>query len=141
LLQDSLGGNTKTVMVAAISPSSFNYDETLGTLRYAARANSIKNIPKVNEDPKDALLRQYEEQIKMLKEQLATGGVVDLGSKSISKGNRDDNHDYKQIEHLLREKDNMLGKTNQEKDKLANRIQELEREMDRKLVSNIFYSD
>jgi kinesin family member 17 len=41
LLQDSLGGNTKTVMIAAISPSDFNYEETLSTLRYAARAKSI----------------------------------------------------------------------------------------------------
>lgn len=57
LLQDSLGGNTKTVMIAAISPSDFNYDETLSTLRYASRAKSIKNKPRINEDPKDALLR------------------------------------------------------------------------------------
>ena len=70
LLADSLGGNTKTVMFANISPASFNYEETVGTLRYASRAKLIKNAPKVNEDPKDALLRQYEEQIKLLKEQL-----------------------------------------------------------------------
>jgi kinesin family protein 3/17 len=70
LLQDSLGGNTKTVMIAAISPADYNYDETLSTLRYASRAKNIKNKPKVNEDPKDALLRQYEDEIKMLKEAL-----------------------------------------------------------------------
>ena len=70
LLQDSLGGNTKTVMIAACSPADYNYDETLSTLRYASRAKNIKNKPKVNEDPKDALLRQYEEEIKMLKEAL-----------------------------------------------------------------------
>jgi kinesin family member 17 len=63
LLQDSLGGNTKTVMIAAISPSDFNYEESLSTLRYAARAKSIQNKPRVNEDPKDALLKQYEEEI------------------------------------------------------------------------------
>ncbi len=57
LLQDSLGGNTKTIMIANCSPASFNYDETLGTLRYASRAKQIKNKPKINEDPKDALLR------------------------------------------------------------------------------------
>lgn len=70
LLQDSLGGNTKTVMIAAVSPADYNYDETLSTLRYASRAKNIKNKPKVNEDPKDALLRQYEDEIKMLKEAL-----------------------------------------------------------------------
>ena len=74
LLADSLGGNTKTVMFANISPASYNYDETVGTLRYASRAKLIKNAPKVNEDPKDALLRQYEEEIKKLKEQLESGG-------------------------------------------------------------------
>ena len=71
LLQDSLGGNTKTVMFANISPASYNYDETVGTLRYASRAKLIKNAPKINEDPKDALLRKYEEEIKALKEQLS----------------------------------------------------------------------
>merc|ERR1712086_900052 len=55
LLQDSLGGNAKTIMVAAISPADYNYDETISTLRYASREKSIKNKPKVNEDPKDAL--------------------------------------------------------------------------------------
>lgn len=74
LLQDSLGGNTKTVMIAAISPADYNLDETLSTLRYASRAKSIKNKPRVNEDPKDALLKQYEDEIKRLKEMLEKGG-------------------------------------------------------------------
>ena len=63
LLQDSLGGNTKTVTIAALSPADYNYDETLSTLRYADRAKAIKNKPKINEDPKDALLKQYENEI------------------------------------------------------------------------------
>ena len=67
LLQDSLGGNTKTVMIAAVSPADDNYEETLSTLRYASRAKSIKNKPRINEDPKDALLRQYEQEIQQLK--------------------------------------------------------------------------
>ena len=75
LLADSLGGNTKTVMFANISPASYNYEETVGTLRYASRAKLIKNAPKINEDPKDALLRKYEEEIKALKEQLESGKV------------------------------------------------------------------
>lgn len=48
LLQDSLGGNTKTIMVAALSPADYNYDETLSTLRYASRAKFIKNKPIIN---------------------------------------------------------------------------------------------
>ena len=70
LLQDSLGGNTKTLTVAAISPADYNYDETLSTLRYANRAKNIKNKPKINEDPKDAMLREYKEEIQRLKELL-----------------------------------------------------------------------
>lgn len=57
-------------MIAACSPADYNYDETLGTLRYASRAKSIKNKPIVNEDPKDALLKQYEDEIKQLKDLL-----------------------------------------------------------------------
>eukprot|EP01029_Cantina_marsupialis_P004566 TRINITY_DN1463_c1_g3_i1.p1 TRINITY_DN1463_c1_g3~~TRINITY_DN1463_c1_g3_i1.p1 ORF type:complete len:1366 (+),score=478.60 TRINITY_DN1463_c1_g3_i1:113-4210(+) len=71
LLEDSLGGNTKTVMMAALSPADYNYDETLSTLRYANRAKNIKNKPSVNEDPKDALLRKYKEEIEQLKQMLA----------------------------------------------------------------------
>lgn len=67
LLQDSLGGNTKTIMIAAVSPANYNYDETLSTLRYASRAKFIQNKPKINEDPKDALLREYMEEINKLK--------------------------------------------------------------------------
>ena len=71
LLQDSLGGNTKTLMVAAISPADYNYDETLSTLRYANRAKNIKNKPKINEDPKDAMLREYKDEIERLRKMLA----------------------------------------------------------------------
>uniref|UniRef100_A0A9J7Z4G8 Kinesin-like protein n=1 Tax=Cyprinus carpio carpio TaxID=630221 RepID=A0A9J7Z4G8_CYPCA len=70
LLQDSLGGNARTVMVANIGPASYNLEETLTTLRYANRAKNIKNKPRVNEDPKDALLREFQEEIARLKEQL-----------------------------------------------------------------------
>ncbi|ELU17379.1 hypothetical protein CAPTEDRAFT_151173 [Capitella teleta] len=70
LLQDSLGGNTKTLMVACLSPADNNYDETLSTLRYANRAKNIKNKPKINEDPKDALLREYQAEIEKLKAML-----------------------------------------------------------------------
>lgn len=71
LLQDSLGGNTKTVMVAALSPADYNYEETLSTLHYANRAKAIKNKPRINEDPKDALLKEYEQEIKQLRTLLA----------------------------------------------------------------------
>jgi len=72
LLQDSLGGNTKTLMVAAISPADYNYDETTSTLRYANRAKNIKNKPKINEDPKDTMLREFKAEIENLKKLLAS---------------------------------------------------------------------
>ena len=62
------------MMIAAISPADYNLDETLSTLRYASRAKAIKNKPRVNEDPKDALLKQYEDEIRRLKEMLEKGG-------------------------------------------------------------------
>lgn len=77
LLQDSLGGNTKTIMIAAISPANYNFDETLSTLRYASRAKFIQNKPKINEDPKDALLREYMEEINRLKMMLEGKSPID----------------------------------------------------------------
>jgi kinesin family protein 3/17 len=67
LLQDSLGGNAKTLMIATLSPAIYNFEESLSTLRYANRAKCIKNKPKINEDPKDAMLREYQEEILKLK--------------------------------------------------------------------------
>jgi kinesin family protein 3/17 len=73
LLQDSLGGNSKTVMIANVGPADYNYDETVNSLRYATRAKSIKNHAVINEDPKDALLRQYQKEIEELRKQLGDG--------------------------------------------------------------------
>ncbi|XP_061582911.1 kinesin-like protein KIF17 [Cololabis saira] len=81
LLQDSLGGNTRTLMIACLSPADNNYEESLSTLRYANRAKSIQNRPRINEDPKDALLREYQEEIKKLRA-LISGqlGTADLSA-------------------------------------------------------------
>lgn len=72
LLQDSLGGNSRTLMIACVSPGDNNESETLSTLRYANRAKNIKNRPRINEDPKDALIRQYQKEIKTLRQMLAS---------------------------------------------------------------------
>ena len=71
LLQDSLGGNSKTLMVACISPGENNYEETLSTLRYAKRAKDIRNKPKINEDPKDTIIKRYHDEIQQLKKIIA----------------------------------------------------------------------
>ena len=69
-------------MVANFGPSKFNYDETLTTLRYANRAKNIKNKPRVNEDPKDAMLREFQEEISRLKAQLANVNPKEKRKKS-----------------------------------------------------------
>ena len=70
LLKNALGGNSKTVMIAALSPADINYDETLSTLRYADQAKQIKNKAIVNESPTERLIRELKEQIEDLKSQL-----------------------------------------------------------------------
>jgi len=74
ILQDALGGNAKTIMICALSPADINYDETLSTLRYADRAKQIKNKPKVNMDPTEALIQQLKAENERLKAQV--GGVA-----------------------------------------------------------------
>lgn len=70
LLRDNLGGNSRTVMVAAISPAADNYEETLSTLRYADRAKRIINHAVVNEDPNARIIRELREEVEMLRGQL-----------------------------------------------------------------------
>lgn len=60
--------------VANIGPADYNYDETISTLRYANRAKNIKNQARINEDPKDALLRKFQQEIEDLRRQLEEGG-------------------------------------------------------------------
>ncbi len=57
LLKDSLGGNSKTAMIATVSPSITHYEETLSTLRYASQARCIVNRARINEDPNAKLIR------------------------------------------------------------------------------------
>ncbi|MBN3304171.1 KIF3A protein, partial [Amia calva] len=76
ILQDSLGGNSKTLMCANIGPANYNYDETISTLRYANRAKNIKNKAKINEDPKDASLHQLQKEIEELKKKLEEGEEI-----------------------------------------------------------------
>lgn len=65
-------------MIAACSPADYNYDETLSTLRYASRARKITNKPTVNEDPKDALIKQYASEIDRLRKMLEGKGGLPI---------------------------------------------------------------
>ncbi|XP_033321263.1 kinesin-like protein 68D [Megalopta genalis] len=140
LLQDSLGGNSKTIMVANIGPASYNYDETLTTLRYANRAKNIKNKPRINEDPKDALLRQYQEEIGRLKEKLAQKGMVPRRKKKSKKKKEDETADSESEAEDSRSEDNKIGTDKkliaeqlkaekQETETLIMRIKDLESKM------------
>ncbi|XP_055716904.1 kinesin-like protein Klp98A isoform X2 [Phlebotomus papatasi] len=81
LLKDSLGGNSKTIMIAAISPADCNYGETLSTLRYANRAKNIINKPTINIDPNVKLIRELREEIMKLRAMLTVDNVEELTSK------------------------------------------------------------
>jgi len=84
ILQNALGGNSKTVMICALSPASINYEETLSTLRYADRAKKIQNKAVINESEQDKIIRQLKEEnldLKRLIEELnmkimQSGGVI-----------------------------------------------------------------
>ncbi|KAK9406582.1 kinesin-like KIF3A [Crotalus adamanteus] len=95
LLQDSLGGNSKTMMCANIGPADYNYDETISTLRYANRAKNIKNKARINEDPKDALLRQFQKEIEELKKKLEEG--EEISGSETSGSEEDDEEDDGEI--------------------------------------------
>ena len=71
--QNALGGNSKTIMIAAISPADYNYSESLSTLSYANRVLSIKTTATVNEDPKVKLIKDLKAQVAVLQRQAASG--------------------------------------------------------------------
>ncbi|XP_072560635.1 kinesin-like protein KIF1A isoform X11 [Paramormyrops kingsleyae] len=78
LLRENLGGNSRTAMVAALSPADINYDETLSTLRYADRAKQIRCNAVINEDPNNRLVRELKEEVSRLKELLYSQGLGDI---------------------------------------------------------------
>ncbi|KAL8696547.1 MAG: hypothetical protein Q9224_002739 [Gallowayella concinna] len=76
LLKDSLGGNSMTAMIAAISPADINFEETLSTLRYADSAKRIKNHAVVNEDPNARMIRELKEELAQLRSKLSSGATI-----------------------------------------------------------------
>ena len=82
ILQTALGGNSKTIMICALSPSFMNHEETLSTLRYADRAKKIKNVAMINESVQDRIIRELKEENKKLKQMLAK--IVETGSTTIN---------------------------------------------------------
>ncbi|XP_069474241.1 kinesin-like protein KIF1A isoform X2 [Ambystoma mexicanum] len=78
LLRENLGGNSRTAMVAALSPADINYDETLSTLRYADRAKQIRCNAVINEDPNNRLIRELKDEVSRLRDLLGAQGLGDI---------------------------------------------------------------
>jgi len=88
LLRENLGGNSRTAMIAAISPADINYDETLSTLRYADRAKQIKCNAVVNEDPNAKLIRDLKAEVSRLQQVLKSEGLESLIKSSLVLGTK-----------------------------------------------------
>ena len=147
LLEDSLGGNTKTLMIAAISPADDNYEETLSTLKYANRAKQIKNKPKINEDPKDAMLRQFQDELEKLRSQLKNGGGGGgtaargvAGAAGITEEDRRKmaemermqynlEEENRNIENKLKNNDDLFQTEKQKRELLERKLEELQKAM------------
>ncbi|XP_063093062.1 kinesin-like protein KIF1A isoform X19 [Cavia porcellus] len=82
LLRENLGGNSRTAMVAALSPADINYDETLSTLRYADRAKQIRCNAVINEDPNNKLIRELKDEVTRLRDLLYAQGLGDITDNS-----------------------------------------------------------
>jgi len=83
ILQNALGGNSKTIMICAISPADMNYEESMSTLRYADRAKKIQNKAVINESATDKLIRELKEENDRLKKALmqaakSGGGTINI---------------------------------------------------------------
>ncbi|XP_020610321.1 kinesin-like protein KIF13B [Orbicella faveolata] len=120
LLKDNLGGNSKTVMVATISPAADNYEETLSTLRYADRAKRIVNHAVVNEDPNAKIIRELREEVDRLKRMLQAkiagkSHIVEPGETTI------------EIKEMLSESEKLMSEctmTWEQKEKQTEKIQQ-----------------
>ena len=109
LLKDSLGGNSKTVMVATISPANVNYSETLNTLRYANRAKNILNKPEINEDSNTKLIRELRTEIENLRRMISQNPnlseQVQVNEAKMNELTKEWMCKWDEIKHILSEKD------------------------------------
>lgn len=113
ILQTALGGNSKTIMVCALSPSFMNYEETLSTLRYADRAKKIKNAAIINESPQDKVIRELKDENKKLKQMLRK--IADSGSETINLAELGIT-DMSELLEGMEENDKIMDKIEEEKD-------------------------
>lgn len=140
LLEDSLGGNARTMMVAAVGPASYNYDETKNTLMYADRAKRIKNAPRINENPKDAKIREMQEEIETLKKKLAEG-LKDMKGINLTalmaKGGSGHEEEIRMLETKVREEEEELERqADIERQKIAE-MQNIDKKKRDELLNNL----
>ncbi|XP_068443522.1 kinesin-like protein KIF1C [Clinocottus analis] len=86
LLKENLGGNSRTAMIAALSPADINYEETLSTLRYADRAKQIRCNAVINEDPNAKLIRELKGEVERLRNLLFSQGLQELLDNAVNNG-------------------------------------------------------
>ena len=124
------------MMVACLSPADNNYEETISTLRYANRAKNIKNKPKINEDPKDTMLREYQNEIEELKQMLERNGGVGLEpqqpSEEILEAERQ--RVREQYEAEMREMREKFASEQQSKARVQEEVEEMRRQYEEKLL-------
>ncbi|KAL0485382.1 kinesin-like protein [Acrasis kona] len=123
IMKESLGGNSKTVMIAAVSPASVNYSESLSTLRYANRAKQIKTQAVVNEDPNEKAIKELKNQVAELEKQLklAKQGIDPSAASSVS------NEESEKLRRELEESQAIIKRlqmTNEEKEEITKQMSE-----------------
>lgn len=121
ILKESLGGNSKTYMIATVSPSDLHYNESLSTLRYAYNAKQIINTVKVNEDPNDKLIRVLRNEIDTLRSQLLIKGSDGTTNSIELKQLREE---LLQREELMKEKDKSWEQKLEESTRLKKQVEE-----------------
>lgn len=127
LLQESLGGNAATIMIASISPADYNYAETVSTLKYANRAKSIENAVVRNEDSSERMIRDLQHQIEELKAMLKNAANSQANPTLTGPQQVQNSTMTKELEEKLKEMEQLQLNTWEEKEKLSKQL-ELERE-------------
>lgn len=127
LLSDSLGGNSKTIMLATVAPSAYCYQQTLNTLRFAGVAKTVINVATVNEDQRfQKLITSLREQIVKLTMQVEEGRILDPQNSEMRKLRRDKGELETQLEAMRIKVSKMVPATDLEI--LRRRVAETEEE-------------
>ncbi|XP_076100625.1 kinesin-like protein KIF28 isoform X4 [Mytilus galloprovincialis] len=111
LLQSALGGNSRTIMIAALSPADINYDETLSTLRYADRAKKIQNKAVINESPTDRMIRELKEEnakLMALIKKSGLGGGHGMSKEATEEENSSEEQSRQELEKMLKENERKM---------------------------------